>query len=409
VQRVEDGRFRLLETVRAYAENRLLGAGEAEAVRQAHVGWLLEEVDSFSDEEVILATSDRSDGFVGAELGNFYAALAWTASREDWSTATRLASYVALADGLIGQEAFRPVVEYVVQCLDHGIEGDVRDRALAAFTAVNYLTPESRRVDLFAEAGERLATRHDGVSAVGLCYIANVYDAFSRAAGDERGVRRAAQVIDRATDIARDVGPEWEVISALFGLVICLNASDWEGAAERAAGVAELKRRAGVGRLSAWATWAEATAYYAVGRPLSRAEVQRRLEAVRRRDPGIAVEVHLAVVAAPDASQPCRPILLERRDLDRVTPADAATVLISTAVLATREREWRLAARMLAAARSHSEVFASPAGVAIYRLTTPLVREALEKPERDALVAEARSRGMAAALDEAVEWLAMGA
>ena len=117
--------------------------------------------------------------------------------------------------------------------------------------------------------------------------------------------------------------------------------------------------------------------------------------------------MHLAALAAPDPSQPRRPIHLDRRDLDRGTRPDAAAVLISTAVLATREREWRLAARLLAAARGGGDVFSSPAGVALYRLTTPLVREALEKPERDALIAEAHARGLSAALDEAVEWLAM--
>ena len=85
-------------------------------------------------------------------------------------------------------------------------------------------------------------------------------------------------MIDRATDIARDIGPGWEVIPALFDVAIRLNASDWERAADRADAVAELRQRAGVGRFSAWATWIEAAAHYAVGRPLTREELQRRLD-----------------------------------------------------------------------------------------------------------------------------------
>ena len=57
VQRADGGRFRLLETVRAYAEDRLLEAGEGETSRRAHIEWFLRQIDSFTDEEVILAAS----------------------------------------------------------------------------------------------------------------------------------------------------------------------------------------------------------------------------------------------------------------------------------------------------------------------------------------------------------------
>ena len=72
VQRGADGRFRLLDTVRAYAEDRLIEAGEGEEVRRAHVAWLVDQIGSFTDEEVILATSERSDEFVAAELEKFF-------------------------------------------------------------------------------------------------------------------------------------------------------------------------------------------------------------------------------------------------------------------------------------------------------------------------------------------------
>ena len=80
-------------------------------------------------------------------------------------------------------------------------------------------------------------------------------------------------------------------------------------------------------------------------------------------------------------------------------------VLISTASIAAREGDWRLAARMLAGARGTAPVFSSPAGVALYRLTVPQVRAAIDKPVRDQLLADAQQAGLPRLLDEAVDWL----
>jgi hypothetical protein len=45
--------------------------------------------------------------------------------------------------------------------------------------------------------------------------------------------------------------------------------------------------------------------------------------------------------------------------------------------------------------------------LALYRLTTPLVKDALDKPVRDALIDEARALGRSHAFDLAIEWLAL--
>ena len=408
VQRAEDDRFRLLETVRAYAENRLLAAGDARSARQALAEWLLDEIDSFSDEEVILATTTRSDEFVAAELENLLAAMAWASSTDDWETVARLASYAGFAEGLIGQDSFRPVARYICECLDHGIEGELRGRTLAAFTATRYLEPEDERVDLWSEAAQQAWRGTDGPAVMALAYVANVLDARSRAIGDESGVQQAARSIERSLRISHDLDPRWEVLPTVFGVVLALNASEWKRAAERAGALTTLRQRDVVGRMSAWVLWIEAVAQLAIGSPLERGELERRLLNVRRRDPGLAADVHIAALSAPDPARPRGPILLDRRVLDGSTRADAAAVLISVAALAARERDWPMAARSLAAGRGDGGIFSSPAGVALYRLTAPAVRAALDKPVRDALIVEARDRGLAHAIDAAAEWLAMG-
>jgi hypothetical protein len=109
----------------------------------------------------------------------------------------------------------------------------------------------------------------------------------------------------------------------------------------------------------------------------------------------------------PDPTRPREPIDLDRASLDRCTPPDANAVLIAVATLAARDGDWPIAVKLLAAARGDGGVFASVAGLALYRLTTPLVKDALDKPVRDALIDQARVLGHSHAIDLAIEWLAL--
>jgi predicted ATPase/class 3 adenylate cyclase len=407
VNRGDDGRFRLLETVRAYAEDRLVEADEAEMARQAHLDWLLDEIGSFSDEEVLLATSDRSDEFVAAEMENLYAALAWASGRHEWSTVARLATYMGLAEGLIGQDSFRPVGAVLRECLDNGIDGPLRDRALAGYTAVAYLRREAPREDLLREAAERSLDRPDGTAVAALTYTANMLDARSRARGDDPGIDLARRLIDTAATQARELGPQWQTLPVLFEVGLALSGSDWELAAARADELEGLRQQGLVGRVSDWALWVEAAARLAVGRPLARDEIDRRLATVRRRETSPGAEVHARAFAAPERTGPRQPMHLDRSGLDRSTPADETAVLISVAALAAREGDWHVAAKLLAAGRGGGGIFSSVAGVALYRLTTPLVKEALDKPVRDALIEEGRELGKSRAVGLAIDWLAM--
>jgi predicted ATPase/class 3 adenylate cyclase len=406
VNRGDDGRFRLLETVRVYAEDRLVDADEAEATRQAHVDWLLHKIDAFSDEEVLLATSDRSDEFVTAELESLYSAVAWASQRSEWTTVARLASYAGLAEGVVGLDSFRPFCAYLRECLGHGIDGPVRDRALAAYTAIAYLEPAAIDEALLFEAAARAWDGRDGTAVAALTECSNMLDARSRAIGDEAGVERARQLIERAAAVATDLDAPWQSLVALFQAALALTATEWERAAERVDALTELRRQGDTLQPSAWAVWIEAAARLAVGRPFERSEIEDRLKDVRKHEPGVAAEVHVAALAAPDPTHDRQPIHISRASLDRCTRADANAVLISVGALAAREGDWPIAAKLLAATRSSGGVFGSAAGMALYRLTTPLVRDALDKPVRDSLVDEARRLGLSHAVDLAIDWLA---
>jgi predicted ATPase/DNA-binding SARP family transcriptional activator len=121
-------RYRMLETVRAYALERLAEAGEAAALRDALAGYLCELAETA---DPLLRTADQMRWFhlLSAEQDNMHAALRWAIARDDAGTALRFV---------------RALGYYWVQ-LGHG-EGDGLARAVLA------LTPPDRPTKRIAEA-----------------------------------------------------------------------------------------------------------------------------------------------------------------------------------------------------------------------------------------------------------------
>ncbi len=114
----DDGapRYRMLETVRAYALERLAEAGEEDAVRDALAGYFCELAETA---DPLLRTADQMRWFhlLSAEQDNMQAALRWAVARGDAGTALRLV---------------RALGYYWVQ-LGHG-EGDGLAREVLALT-----------------------------------------------------------------------------------------------------------------------------------------------------------------------------------------------------------------------------------------------------------------------------------
>jgi len=85
------GRYRLLETIRAYGDERLQGSGEAHQVKRRHCAWVL-ELALGADLEWRganqLSWLDRTE----AELDNVRAALEWSLDNADGETASRIAT-----------------------------------------------------------------------------------------------------------------------------------------------------------------------------------------------------------------------------------------------------------------------------------------------------------------------------
>ena len=84
-----EARFGMLETIRAYGIERLEAAGEAATVRDAHAAWARSFLET-AEPELIRGNQDTWLNRIAAEHDNIRAALGWTLSSGDSSTALAL-------------------------------------------------------------------------------------------------------------------------------------------------------------------------------------------------------------------------------------------------------------------------------------------------------------------------------
>ena len=88
-------RYRLIESVRLYAEQRLLDSGEAADVRSAHRDWFLAWVDSFPIDELVGVGGGRH---LIPEADNLAAALEWSLEQDRLDLVARLAARMASSE-----------------------------------------------------------------------------------------------------------------------------------------------------------------------------------------------------------------------------------------------------------------------------------------------------------------------
>jgi predicted ATPase len=91
----QEGRYRLLETIRQYARDRLLETGEAEAAREGHRDWFLALAEQARHELKGARQREWLDR-LEQEHDNLRAALEWSTDREETEAAWRLADSMGL-------------------------------------------------------------------------------------------------------------------------------------------------------------------------------------------------------------------------------------------------------------------------------------------------------------------------
>lgn len=178
------GRFHLLETIRAYAADRLDEADEAAATGQAHARFYLTLAEQ-AEPELTGATQERWFTCLEAERENLRSAIEWSLADGKTEWALRLTGALA--------------VFWRVRC--HFSEG--RDLAQAALAASNGEWPASKAKALWAAGFMALATDEPEAAIPPLEESLSCFDEL----GDLQGRARALLILGNSKLIVRD--PSW--------------------------------------------------------------------------------------------------------------------------------------------------------------------------------------------------------
>ena len=200
--REAETRYRLLETIREYAAERLEEAGDEVSLRRAHVAWFLELAERAAPE---LTGENQASWFaiLEAEHDNLRSALAYLGDSEEPELRLRLT--IALTRFWYVRGYLTEARSWLEQALETDNEQpvDLRRRALTAAGAIALLQGDYAVATAFAE--QSLDAAREGGNGV---YVANALSnlgAIVLAAGDHD---RAGALLEEAVALAREVGDE---------------------------------------------------------------------------------------------------------------------------------------------------------------------------------------------------------
>ncbi len=197
-------RYRLLDTVRAYARDRLVASGEAPAMARAHAEWcvgLAERAEPRLEGPDQLAWLARLD----AEHDNLRAALAWAVADGEAELGVRLAGALTLFWDLRG--CFSEGRGWLERALEAGRPPQlVRAKALLGIGVLScMLEDHDKAVPSIDQAGAIFAEHGDGRGVarsrlwLGACLLTKIDD----------GPVRARRLFDLSEAAAGQVGDEW--------------------------------------------------------------------------------------------------------------------------------------------------------------------------------------------------------
>jgi predicted ATPase/class 3 adenylate cyclase len=415
----EGVRYRLLETVRAYALRKLWETGEAAALRSRHREHYLGRLEGIPLERAFW--SPRTIGVLTLELDNLRAAADWSVEDDRPDLLGRLAAravYVSLdADQLPQVHAWLLRAIEAPERLSR--EEWVACHAILSFTSMQMA--EGRSVE-FATLAIDLAVESPSPFLVfALANRALALVATALFARDEETVHAGRRDARRAVEIAQSgLSRCWLAYAYLsLGQTEWLAADSAEAAPHLAAAREAIRGTRDFQRLESFILSNLAICLHLLGRTeeaLEAALACRELQPARAGERSLrnlyfvadTAPVLAAGGAREAAAEPLRRVL-ERAQ--RVKHPLYANLLFCAAgavahVLGDPERAARLlaAARYVGGAAEFPIPFRTPASYAIYRHYVPLVRETLG-PER---ARRARDKGRAMTTDEAIEYALEG-
>ncbi|HEU5160914.1 MAG TPA: BTAD domain-containing putative transcriptional regulator [Streptosporangiaceae bacterium] len=241
-------RYRLLETLRVYALERLDEAGEAGRLRDRHAAFVLTLAETA---ETALRTAHQPAWLrrLVAEHDNIRAALAWCAERGDAATAVRLAGTLHPLWDRHGH--YTEGRRWLDQAL--ALPGPVPPaaRALALDTAAGLAMAQGDLEQAMAACRQAAALCRQAGDLAGL---ARVLQHLGLAAIYAEDLARAATLLDTSLRHARDAGDEWlQGWSLLFLALTAMAGADYARSAGLAHDCEQLLRPDGDPECVAWA------------------------------------------------------------------------------------------------------------------------------------------------------------
>lgn len=205
-------RYRLLETVRLYAEDKLAASGEGEELRERHRDHYLAWAEAFPLEETLFGGASAGMLELEQEEDNIRASLRWSESQERFDLAARLLCSTSRLWNLHGEAPAR-----FQRALEADLPPELRGPLLAAYDvagwfsrtatrATNLLTfldPLDEAIELMAGGTSPWLFTTIQTKAQGVCIQALV-------ARDQSLADEAVALADQSIALGRSIGDFWE-------------------------------------------------------------------------------------------------------------------------------------------------------------------------------------------------------
>jgi DNA-binding CsgD family transcriptional regulator/tetratricopeptide (TPR) repeat protein len=192
-------RFRMLETIREFAQERLVASGEEASVRHAHAAWFLTLAEAAESWTWGGATQKRWLDRLEVELPNLRTALAWFDQAGDADAVARLAAALGWYWHLRSHRAEGRA--WLERALARGISTDeTRAKALLILGVLDHLT-RSQRVTEVLDQSLALSQRLE--DSRGIARALFMLGAYARDQGDQV---RAEPLLAEAYELATEIG-----------------------------------------------------------------------------------------------------------------------------------------------------------------------------------------------------------
>ncbi len=413
-------RYRLLETVRLYALDRLDGAGETRGLRSRHRDHHLAWLEAMPLESLMFETAAIEA--VGREIDNLRAAADWCLADDRPDLLVRVVTRMA-GFWFVGN-SYRTARQWLDQAQRHEARLSL-DEQVACHGVLAWLCILSLDLAAGALHGQRGAERAEG-RAGGFAVLAQTMRAFAVSArgahpgADPNLTAQARQHAGKAVEDARaDLPAAWCALAELFAAYVEVHAGDLEAAAAWFSASAESTSTA---RTEGWqlhvALGGLAAARQLTGQTSAALDAALRLVSLHESASARWPLTDLGLIEAVPALVAGGQHALADRQLHhgavtlRHNGVDLAPNLylgVAGVVAFLRGRPDR-AGRLLGASRGRGAIeadsirFRTPITVALYLRYTALVRAALGPEEAH----RARDEGRAMTLDEAFDYALAG-